>query len=143
MAKLQTTARIVNGIPRSNNKAEVIDFFKKHDSKLIKVTYQTTDIRSNDLNSYYWGVMIPELRKAINEQGDNKSSEWVHNFIKANFVGDEFTAPNGELMKGGGSTADLSNKEFCDLMDKVIIFAADVLGYKIPYPNEQIEIDMV
>jgi hypothetical protein len=46
-------------------------------------------------------------------------------------------------MKGGGSTADLSNKEFCDLMDKVIIFAADVLGYKIPYPNEQIEIDMV
>lgn len=143
MAKLNTTARLVNGTPRSNNREEVLAFFSKHDGKLIKVTYQTTDVRSNAMNAYYWGVLVPELRKAINEMGESRSTDWIHNFIKANFVGDEYVTPIGEVMKGGGSTAELDNKEFCDLIDKVIIFAADTFGYRIPYPNEQIEIDVI
>ncbi len=143
MAKLKTTARLVNGVPRSNNREEVLAFFNKHDGKLIEVTYQTTDKRSKPLNAYYWGVLVPELRKAINEQGESKSTDWVHAFIKSNFVGDEFVTPLGEVMKGGGSTAELDNKEFCDLIDKVIIFAADTFGYRIPYPNEQLEIDVI
>jgi len=83
--------------------------------------------RSTDQNSYWWSVIVPAIAEYTGYTRDE-----AHEALKAKFLGTEDMS-HGLLRIG--STAKLNTQEFADLVDKVILWAAEELGVVIPLPD--------
>jgi hypothetical protein len=81
------------------------------------VLKEKQDIRSEELNRYYWGVVVAMLAEEIGE-----SPEDMHEALKAHFK-----------IK---STAALKTKEFLEFLEQVKRWAATFHGVNIPDPGE-------
>lgn len=85
--------------------------------------------RSHDQNAYYWAVVIPLLASHTGYTHDE-----MHEALKAKFLGTEDMS-HGLLRIG--STAKLNTLEFADLVDRVVLWAAESLGVVIPLPDKR------
>jgi hypothetical protein len=138
--KLETTARCVESKLRTNSRSQVEQFTKLHEGKVLKVTYQVLNQRSNNQNAYYWGVLVNEVHARLVELGHEISLNGTHALLKDRFCYREHVLTDtGEVLKEPLSTSDLSKQEFNEYIDKIIRFAAEVLDIQIKYPNEQTE----
>ncbi len=81
------------------------------------VLKEKQDIRSDELNRYYWAVVVAMLGEQIGE-----SPEEMHESLKAHFK-----------VK---STAALKTKEFLEYLEQVKRWAAAFHGVNIPDPSE-------
>lgn len=98
--------------------------------------------RSNEVNRYWWGVVIPVIHRGLTEAGHDIRKDDIHEFLKANFNFSEMVNEDtGEVIRVPKSTADLSGSDFWELIDKVARFASEYLGEIIPPPGEQSEIN--
>lgn len=120
------------------------DDFKKAWGCLKNGKYQMTikDIRKRSVpqNSYYWGVIVEEVRKGLYEIGyqEVQTAADAHLFIKTMHLRKEFiNIKTGEMFQAEGSTTELSIPEFNEFIERVIQWAAEWLGISIPSPNEQ------
>ena len=104
--------------------------------------------RSDNQNRYYWGVVIPEIVRAMidlgNEalqQGNTEHGELVHEYLKHNLLdnGEEIMGIEGVIIKLPPSTTKCTTVDFMDFVERVRMWAADNLGVAIPSPNEQVE----
>lgn len=86
--------------------------------------------RSLNQNSYYWGVVVKILS---DETGNDPES--IHEFIKLKF-NPKFVTVGNEQALIGGSTANLSTKDFEEKMEEIRAWAAIELNINIPEPNE-------
>jgi len=84
--------------------------------------------RSNQQNSYYWGVIIEILK---NHTGYTKDE--MHEALKEKFLS---AIPDEHGLKKIRSTAKLNTTEFEEYLDKVRMLAAQNLNCYIPLPNE-------
>jgi hypothetical protein len=109
-----------------------------HNKKItIKVTKET---RSNKQNNYYWGVIIPAIKKVMNELikqagHPEASDDDIHLFLLGQ-IGRLVRIPtkSGELViKRGISMTDKQECEEC--FEAIRAFAAE-RGIIIPLPNE-------
>jgi hypothetical protein len=97
--------------------------------------------RSVNQNSYYWGVVVTEIRDRLNELGHNVTLDLTHEMLKARFNTQEsVNESTGEVFKFPMSTTEMNTEEFCEYIDKIIIFAKQSLDIDILYPNEQGEL---
>lgn len=97
--------------------------------------------RSTKINRYYWGVVVAQIRDAFRELGNDVDSELTHEFLKGRFHYKEFIdTKSGEVMKLPQSTADITNTEFMEYMERIKQFGSEVLNIYIAEPNEQLEI---
>jgi NinB protein len=97
--------------------------------------------RSDNQNAYYWGVVVADVRDRLIELGHKCTLDMAHEMLKARLNYEEWVnEKTGEVIKFPKSTADLSTEEFCEYIDKVIIFAREVLEISILLPNEQGEL---
>lgn len=101
--------------------------------------------RSLPQNSYLHGVLIPEFRKALNSVGydevrtDGQAKEIIKAmFLKRSVVNKE----TGEMLDYVQRTSELSKEHMSILIDEVIKYCAENMNYQIPFPNEQLEIDL-
>lgn len=104
------------------------------------VTIKDMRKRSLPLNRYYWGVVVPLVRKALYDQGydDVRNNEDAHEVLKAIFL--KKTLKNrvsGDEIVLDGSTAKLSMTEFNNFIEDICKWAATYLQIAIPSPNEQ------
>jgi hypothetical protein len=96
--------------------------------------------RTNQQNRYYFGVLVPLVRQGLIDVGYNVSIEETHDLIKAKFAKRELVnETTGEILKTVGSTAKMNTIEFANLVDSVVMWAAEFLGVVIPLPDEQVE----
>lgn len=105
------------------------------------VTIKDFRRRSLPQNAYYWGVVVPMVRKALYEIGfdDVQTDQDAHELIKKEFVRKEFVnKQTGEMISITGSTAGLSVTEFGEYLEKICRWAAEYLGVVIPSPNEEL-----
>lgn len=95
--------------------------------------------RSGNQNRYYFGVLIPCIQQGLfDTQGEWLNTEEVHAFLKVHFNYKEITnTSNGEMVKLGKTTTELSTIEFEEYQDKCRIFADEFLNVIIPLPNQQ------
>ena len=95
--------------------------------------------RSNNQNAYYWSVIIPAITAMFREYGNNVDGDDVHEFLKLRVgkLAQVFVTPDGEVMKGLGSTTKLSTMEFEVYLEKCRAFAAEH-GVAIGLPNEEV-----
>ncbi len=97
--------------------------------KCIKCGYLTKS-RSNNQNSYYWGVVIDLLA----QETGNESSD-IHEALKIKFLLKRIDI-FGNKIASVGSTADLTSLEFDGYIEKIRVWAAEFLKIIIPLPNE-------
>ncbi len=112
---------------------------KVFEGKRVEVTVKRVKKnRSNEQNSYYWGVVIPVVMSGLRDIGyDGLTSSEVHDFLKNKFAinGREIINPNtGEVAKINKTTTTMSTTEMMDYIEQVTRFAAEWLNIEIPSP---------
>lgn len=107
-----------------------------------KITIEKSDKRTNPMNNYFHGVLVPEFKQALIGVGydEIKTDDQAKEIIKRMFLTDRVTnSETGEVLEYTKNTRDLTKEEMSNLFDEVIKFAAEKMdGYQIPYPNEQL-----
>lgn len=104
------------------------------------VTIKKANRRSDNQNRYIHGVLFPEVRKALINAGydDIRTNEDAKQVCKALFLKTDIPKPDGsgEFISRIKDTSELSKTEMMEFVDTVIKWAADNLGWEIPYPGE-------
>lgn len=108
--------------------------------RLILALKEQKRKRSLNQNAYYWSVVVPAVTQMFREHGNYVDDEEVHEFLKMRVgkLAQVYVTPDGEVLKGPGSTAKLSTMEFEVYLEQVRAWAAG-LGVAIPLPNETID----
>lgn len=98
--------------------------------------------RSNQQSRYYWGVVIPSVKYAMEAKGFFvQSKEQVHELLKFKFLRtDILHVPTGEVIETIGSTTRLSTLDFENYLEQVRAWSASYLDCIVAMPNEQTEI---
>ena len=96
--------------------------------------------RSSKQNAYYWGVVIPIVRDAINSYGNEFSATDVHDFLKAKFNSKEIETVPDNFIEVPQSTSVLDTGGFMNYIETIQRFASTMLGVYVPGPNEQMHL---
>lgn len=97
--------------------------------------------RSTQSNRFYWGVVIHEIKVELKRRGTAATPEDIHAALKAKFNPQPLADANGEpLLDIGGSTADMTQSEFAEYLDKVIHWCNTALEIIIPEPGQQTDL---
>ena len=98
--------------------------------------------RSNLQSRYYWGVVIPLIRDALQDLGNELDADLTHELLKGKFNPQKVHDANGEVIGDiGGSTTEMSRVDFMDYLDQITRFSAEYLSITIPLPDSQSQID--
>jgi hypothetical protein len=105
-----------------------------------KITVKDIRTRSLPQNAYYWGVVVPMVKKGLYDEGfdEVKTNEDAHEVLKLLHLKKQFVSKStGDVIEFGGSTAELNVPGFNDYIERICRWAAEYLGIAIPSPNEQ------
>lgn len=98
--------------------------------KILKTTFaEVRKNRSQEQNSYYWGVVISMIAQHTGYY-TNEEKEDIHNELK------RIILPRNGRLGIPKSTSNMNTIEFSDFIEKVRIWATQVLNLYIPNPNE-------
>ncbi len=118
------------------NKQILDEWIKSNPGKKVMATFSEDRKKRSDLqNQYYWGVVVPLVRSAINDLGNTYTTENIHDFLKTEFNCDEVQTESGAFLTIPKSTTKLNTLEFCDFKERIQQFASEVLGIYIPDPD--------
>ena len=123
--------------------AEIKSILNKFEGKKVEITIKKArSKRSNQQNRYYHGCVIKIVRQGFKDLGYIMSPEETHEFLKDKFLDYEIMA-NSEGVEIGRkfkSTTELTKTEFCEYVDKIAQWSAEILNVVIPEPNTQIQL---
>ena len=126
-------------LPHRSQLISDIKIFK--DGDYVLTIEKKSKKRSLSQNAYYWGVVVPLVKKGLNDVGYRMTTETTHDYLKTNFniieIANEI---NGEIISFIGSTTEMSTSQMMDYFAKITEWAAEFLGIEIPEPNEQLKI---
>ena len=126
-------------LPHRSQLISDIKIFK--DGDYVLTIEKKSKKRSLSQNAYYWGVVVPLVKKGLNDVGYRMTTEITHDYLKTNFniieIANEI---NGEIISFIGSTTEMSTSQMMDYFAKITEWAAEFLGVQIPEPNEQLKI---
>lgn len=111
------------------DKPQQFDYYLKAvgDRKIIVNLKPPRKPRSNNQNSYYWGVALPIIANEI-----GVSSEEAHDLMKIQFLKKRIS----EKLWTIKSTSTLNTMEFEEYIENVRRFGSLELNCIIPLPNE-------
>jgi len=114
--------KLVNGKPvieLHNREAVAQQVFEALGECNIRVVFSEDSTGREDwLNRYYWGHVIPAIRRGCLEIGNDWDNEKTHNHLKIMFT------PTGSIKP-------LTKRQFRTYVDRCIQFAAEFLGVVI------------
>ena len=99
--------------------------------------------RTDKMNRYLHGVLIPCFREALNEAGYDEVRDDVQakEIIKQMFLKKRITnKETGEVLEYVQNTSELSTEEMSKLYEDVWKWTAENLSYVIPSPGQQSEL---
>jgi len=106
------------------------------------ITAKDIKKRSVPQNSYYWGVVVPAVRKGLYDAGfdEVRTNDQAHAIIKRYHLKKEIVSKDtGHILEQDGTTTELTPAEFNKFLDRVIRWAAEYLGIYIDSPNDQMK----
>ena len=104
-----------------------------------RVIIKDARTRSLPQNAYYWGVIVPIIRRALYEEGyDEIATDMdAHDFLKAMFLSKRVVSKkSGHTVDMPGRSSKLTIPEFNDYIERICRWAAIDLSVVIPAPNE-------
>lgn len=122
------------------NMQEMRGVFNNLKDGKYQITIKDVRKRSVQQNRYYWGVVVPMVRKGLYEAGFDviRTNDDAHSVIKqVVFKKEVVSKQTGDMITVAGSTKEMSIPEFNEAIEAVCRWAAEYLGIIIPSPNEQ------
>lgn len=120
------------------NKEVLTRWLADNKEKSVQIDFEVRkQKRSNPQNSYYWSVVVQMMKAAMNEYGNDFSTEETHEFLKAQFNYKEVELLEGHYVNVPRSTTKLDTSGFQEYVLKIQQFASEMLGIYIPDPNEK------
>lgn len=122
-------------VPANQIRVDIPIYFSDGDRVDVIIRHSQKP-RSNEQNRYYWGVVIPIIRRGLKDIGEFWSYEDVHlalkmKFLKVNYdFGLDLTP----------STTKLSSDAMTQYLENIRAWAWDNLKVSIPEPGEQVEL---
>lgn len=97
--------------------------------------------RSNNQNSFYWGVVIPIVQNGLlDATGELRSGENIHyNILQKMFAPEReiINTDTGESFFEKISSSEMTTTQFMEYVMEIQKWAAEFLGIDIPNPNEE------
>lgn len=145
MNKYSYTGSILNGKLHLSDKQRgqmSEDISRMKSGKLVEIVLRPLPIRSNAQNAYMWSVIIPEITAELKRLGHEVNNDLTHELLKAKFNPKHVRNEDAEVIaEYGGSTTEMTTRDFMEYIDRIIKWAAESLSLVIPLPNEQTKID--
>lgn len=138
---LEFPCRITNGrIPEATAKQIAVAVRALDGKQVVLSLREAKRTRSGNQNRYLWGVVVAAITQAFREAGNNVDAEDVYAFLKDHVwkLKQVIVTPDGEVLRGPGSTRNKTTMEMEDLLEQARAWAAEVLGIEIPLPNEHV-----
>lgn len=123
------------------NMAEFREAFNRLKDGKHLVTVKDIRRRSVPQNAYYWGVIVPMVRRGLYEAGyeEVKTNDDAHEVMKHVHLKKRVVSrQTGDVIDLAGSSADLSIPEFAEYIERICQWAAEYLNVVIPSPYEQL-----
>lgn len=145
MKSIEIETLVRDGKFRQNTdliKQAVQEFEGKEIAIIFKRKYKK---RTNEQNSFYWGVWIPILQRAIKESwGEFKTPAEVHDILKWNCnYEDKVNEDTGAFARVPVSSTKLNTYEWeFEFKQRIRQFAMDFFNLVLPEPNEQLKLNM-
>ena len=105
------------------------------------VTVKDMRKRSMPQNAYYWGVIVPMVRKGLYEAGYDEvtTNDDAHEVMKHIHLRKRIVSKQtGDVIDISNSSAKLSIPEFNIYIEAICKWASEYLGIVIPSPNDQL-----
>ena len=130
MIKKKHFGKVVKGKFKPDNLKDFKFAFYTHEGQEVEVTVDKKQKeRSNNQNSYYWGVVLALICETIGEQDADK----VHESMRRKFLPIHY---DNLLPDGSKSTTKLTTVEMEEYLSKIRQWASEFLNCYIPLPNE-------
>lgn len=133
------TCKVSGGRIPASVAAKIAEVVRRMDGKTLRFSIgEVKRKRSNNQNSYMWGVVIEHITQAFRDAGNPVDKDDVYAFLKAHVwkLSQVFVTCEGEVLRGPGSTRHLSTTEMEARLEEARAWAAEVLGISVPLPNE-------
>ncbi|MBK7885165.1 MAG: hypothetical protein IPJ81_16280 [Chitinophagaceae bacterium] len=105
------------------------------------VTVKDMRKRSIPQNAYYWGVVVPMVKKGLYDAGYDEvtTNEDAHEVMKHIHLRKRIVSKQtGDVIDISNSSAKLSIPEFNIYIEAICKWASEYLGIVIPSPNDQL-----
>jgi hypothetical protein len=144
--KIQIRTNVLNGKFKRNIN-QILDAVKNFEGKDCMFTIEKVKkTRSNDQNSYYWGVCMPIVQNGLKDAtGEFRTSENIHYNILLKMFAPEreiINTDTGECIREKISSSEMSTSQFMDYIAEIQKWAAEFLGIQIPDPNENLTLEL-
>lgn len=138
--KVQITSNVINGNLK-RNRSEILETIKSFEGRDVLITFEKPKKkRSNNQNSYYWGIVIVLIKSALKDTGNNLNTNDVHDLLRLKFLKETISIKyeTGEVIERVRSTTELTTSQFMDYIAEIQQFAAEYFDLIIPDPNTEI-----
>jgi len=138
--KIEITTSILNGLFK-RNRTTVLNAIKSFEGKEVVITIdRLKKKRSNNQNSYYWGVLIPLTKKAILDTwGEVWSVDKTHSYLKENFCFyEKVNESTGQVIKVPKSTTENTTTEMEFYHLEIRKHLLEWFNVDAPEPNENL-----
>ncbi len=138
--KIQIRSNVINGNLK-RNRNQILETIKSFEGKELLITFeQPKKKRSNNQNSYYWGIVIVLIKSALKDTGNNLNTNDVHDLLRLKFLKETISIKEetGEIIERVKSTTELTTSQFMEYIAEIQQFAAEYFDVIIPDPNTEI-----
>lgn len=138
--KITITSNVINGNLK-RNRSQILETIKSFEGKDVLITFEKPKKkRSNNQNSYYWGIVIVLIKSALKDTGNNLNTNDVHDLLRLKFLKETISIKEetGEVIERVKSTTELTTSQFMDYIAEIQQFAAEYFDVIIPDPNTEI-----
>lgn len=138
--KIQIRTNVINGNLK-RNRNQILETIKSFEGKELLITFeQPKKKRSNNQNSYYWGIVIVLIKSALKDTGNNLNTNDVHDLLRLKFLKETISIKEetGEIIERVKSTTELTTSQFMEYIAEIQQFAAEYFDVIIPDPNTEI-----
>lgn len=127
--------KLILNLSTAKSKAMLIGWIKSLDGNYSIDIKKVRKHRSNEQNGFYFGAVIPWVRRGIEEAWGEKLDAWsVHCFLRDKFLSKPVMDKSTGELKGmyPGSTAELDVSEFSYFIEEIFKFSGEYLGLTDP-----------
>ena len=142
--KIEITTSILNGLFKRNRNL-VLNAIKSFEGKEVVITIdRLKKKRSNNQNSYYWGVLVPITQRAIFDSwGEVWSIDKTHEYLKENFCfREKVNEDTGQVIKLPKSTTENTTTEMEVYHLEIRKHLLEWFNVDAPEPNQEITLQL-
>jgi hypothetical protein len=142
--KIEIHTNVLNGVFKRNRNL-VLQAIKSFEGKELVITFdKPKKKRSNNQNSYYWGVLIPLMQLGAKELwGEVWSIDKAHKFLSNKYVFHEsINTKTGEITNTHKSTTELTTTDWEIYMTQIRMYLLQDFDVDAPEPNEKLLLDL-